>query len=299
VTDTRAESDADALPLFAVKDVPSALMRQTLLDRELVKAIDRPVIRLLPWLNVVALGGRSIIDGGAGALGPVVEELRGALAEHRLLLLTGPGVRARHILGVGLDLGLPTGVLAALAATEAEQNGHLVAALLAEQGVSYLPHTAVAHQLAVHLAASRAVVSNGYPPYGLYEFPPEHSKIPPHRTDSGAFLLADAYGARSTTYVKDVDGVFTSDPARSGGTGNSNSGNATSGNGGQPELIREITAAELLARNLPALPIDATVLKLMANAKHVQQIQIVNGRTPGNITKALRGEHVGTIIRTG
>ena len=291
MTDTRAESHADALPLFAVKDVPSALMRQTLLDRELVKAVDRPGIRLLPWLNVVALGGRSIVDGGAEALGPVVEELRGALADHRMLLLTGPGVRARHILGVGLDLGLPTGVLAALAATEAEQNGHLVAALLAEQGVSYLPHTAVAHQLAVHLAASRAVVSNGYPPYGLYEFPPEHGKIPPHRTDSGAFLLADAYGARSTTYVKDVDGVFTSDPAGSGGSGN--------GGSGRPELIREITAAELLARNLPTLPIDTTVLELMANAKHVEQIQIVNGRTPGNVTKALRGEHVGTIIRTG
>jgi len=45
------------------------------------------------------------------------------------------------VLGVGLDLGLPTCVLAALASTEAEQNGHLVAALLAEHGVSYLPHT--------------------------------------------------------------------------------------------------------------------------------------------------------------
>ncbi|MDT7560768.1 MAG: molybdenum storage protein [Pseudonocardiales bacterium] len=278
MTDTRSES----VPLFAVKDVPSALMRQTLLDRDLVRAIDRPVIRLLPWLNIVALGGHSIIDQGRDVLGPVVAELRGALADHRLLILTGPGVRARHILGVGLDLGLPTGVLAALAATEAEQNGHLVAALLAEQGVSYLPHTAVAHQLAVHLAASRAVVSNGYPPYGLYEFPPELGKIPPHRSDSGAFLLADAYGANSTTYVKDVDGVFTSDPA----------------GGGNPELIREITAADLLAKDLPTLPIDATVLKLMANAKNVKQIQIVNGRTPGNITKALRGEHVGTIIRT-
>jgi molybdenum storage protein len=278
VTDTRSES----VPLFAVKDVPSALMRQTLLDRDLVRAIDRPVIRLLPWLNIVALGGRSIIDQGRDALGPVVAELRGALADHRLLILTGPGVRARHILGVGLDLGLPTGVLAALAATEAKQNGHLVAALLAEQGVSYLPHTAVAHQLAVHLAASPAVVSNGYPPYGLYEFPPELGKIPPHRSDSGAFLLADAYGANSTTYVKDVDGVFTADPA----------------GGGNPELISEITAADLLAKDLPTLPIDATVLKLMANAKNVKQIQIVNGRTPGNITKALRGEHVGTIIRT-
>jgi molybdenum storage protein len=278
VTDTRSES----VPLFGVKDVPSALMRQTLLDRDLVRAIDRPVIRLLPWLNIVALGGHSIIDQGRDVLGPVVAELRDALADHRLLILTGPGVRARHLLGVGLDLGLPTGVLAALAATEAEQNGHLVAALLAEQGVSYLPHTAVAHQLAVHLAASRAVVSNGYPPYGLYEFPPELGKIPPHRSDSGAFLLADAYGANSTTYVKDVDGVFTADPA----------------GGGNPELISEITAADLLAKDLPTLPIDATVLKLMANAKNVKQIQIVNGRTPGNITKALRGEHVGTIIRT-
>jgi molybdenum storage protein len=34
----------------------------------------------------------------------------------------GPGVRARHILSVGLDLGLPTGALATLAAKSAAQN---------------------------------------------------------------------------------------------------------------------------------------------------------------------------------
>jgi molybdenum storage protein len=267
-----------------VKDVPSALMRQTLLDRELVRPIDRPVIRLLPWLDVVVLGGRSIIDRGRDVVGPVVEELRGALAEHRLLILTGPGIRARHILSVGLDLGLPTGVLAALVSTEAEQNGHLVAALLAAEGVSYLQHTTVAHQLAVHLAASRAVVSNGYPPYGIYEFPPELGRIPPHRTDSGAFLLADAYGAARTVYVKDVDGVFTGDPAAEGAT---------------PELIPRIGAAELLAMDLATLPVDVMVLKLMAHAKHVHEIQIVNGLTPGNIRRALAGEHVGTIIHAG
>jgi molybdenum storage protein len=37
----------------------------------------------------------------------------------------------------------------------------------------------------------------------------------------------------------------------------------------------------------------------MATAKHVKEIQVVNGHTPGNITKALDGEHVGTIIHTG
>jgi molybdenum storage protein len=278
MTDTLSPSESS----FAAKDVPSALMRQTLLDRELIRPLDRPVIPLLPWLNVVVLGGRSIMDKGRDVVLPVVDELRAALPEHRMLILTGPGIRGRHVLGVGLDLGLPTGVLAALISADAEQNGHLIAALLAEQGVSYLPHAAIAHQLAVHLTASRAVVSNGYPPYELYEFPPEVGKIPPHRTDTGAFLLADAYGAARIIYVKDVDGVCTTDPAE--------------GNGSPPELISRIGAAELMARNLGTLPIDSLVLEVMGHAKHQKEIQIVNGRTPGNITKSLRGEHVGTII---
>ena len=269
-------------PSFAAKDLPSALMRQTLLDRELVRPLDRPVIPLLPWLDVVVIGGRSIMDKGRDAVIPVVDELRAALPEHRMLILTGPGIRGRHALGVGLDLGLPTGVLAALVSADAEQNGHLVAALLAEQGVSYLSHATIAHQLAVHLAASRAAVSNGYPPYGIYEFPPEVGKIPPHRTDTGAFLLADAYGAARLIYVKDVDGVFTSDPAAT--------------NGSPAELIPRIGAGALLARKLDTLPVDGLVLELMAHAKHQKEIQIVNGLTPGNITKALQGEHVGTLV---
>jgi molybdenum storage protein len=273
----------DSDPLFASKDVPSALMRQTLLDRDLVKpATDLPVMRLLPWLKVVTIGGRSIMDRGAAAVVPVVDELRAAFGEHRMLIATGPGIRARHVFGVALDLGLPTGALAALASTEAEQNGHIVAALLAEQGVSYLPHTSVGHQLAAHLAASPAVVSNGFPPYEMFEFPPAVGKIPPHRTDTGAFLIADAYGAERAIYVKDVDGVFTADPATAAE--------------GEAELLPRVGAAELIAMDLPTLPIDRLVLELMANAKHQKEIQIVNGLVPGNVTKALAGEHVGTII---
>ena len=200
--------------LFAAKDVPSALMRQTLLDRDLVRPVtDRPIMRLLPWLNVVSIGGRSIMDRGRDAVMPVVDELRAAYADHRMLIATGPGIRARHVYGVALDLGLPTGALAALASTEAEQNGHIVAALLAEDGVSYLPHTSVGHQLAVHLAAAPAAVCNGYPPYELFELPPAVGRIPPHQADTGPFLIADAYGAARTVFVKDVDGVYTSDPA--------------------------------------------------------------------------------------
>jgi len=211
---------------------------------------------------------------------PVVDELRAALGEYKMLIATGAGIRARHVMGVALDLGLPTGALASLASTEAEQNGHIVAALLAEDGVSYLAHTSVSLQLAAHLAASPAAVSNGYPPYEMFEFPPAVGKIPPHRTDTGAFLIADAFGAERAIYVKDVDGVYTADPA----------------NGGDAEFLPRVGAGELLAMDLPTLPIDRLVLELMANARHQKEIQIVNGLTPGNITKALAGEHVGTIV---
>lgn len=265
----------------AAKDVPSLLMRQTLLDRELVRSAERPVIRLLPWLRVVKIGGTAIMDRGRDAVLPVVEELRDALREHRMLILTGAGIRARHVLGVGLDLGLPTGVLGRLAATEAEQNAHLVAALLAADGVSYLPHDTVAAQLATHLAASPAAVANGYPPYGVHEFPPAVGKIPPHRSDAGAFLLADAYGAAHLVYVTDVDGI--ADP-----------GCTTPG-----EVLPTVSAARLRDDPTLALPVDRIVLELLATAKHVTEVQLVNGLVPGNVAKALAGEHVGTVITAG
>lgn len=97
-------------------------------------------------------------------------------------------------------------------------------------------------------------------------------------------MLADAYGAARTIYVKDIDGIFTHDPA------------TTTKN--RPEIIPRVGAAELLAMNLDTLPIDTLLLQLMTRAKNVKEIQIINGRTPGNITKALHGEHVGTIIHT-
>ena len=54
---------------------------------------------------------------------PLVDELRTLLPEHRLLILTGAGIRARHVYSVVLDLGLPVGSLAPLTASEAGQNG--------------------------------------------------------------------------------------------------------------------------------------------------------------------------------
>ncbi|WP_296711533.1 molybdenum storage protein subunit alpha [Rhodoblastus sp.] len=266
-----------------IKHVASPLARQTLQDKDLTRPVaGRRPVRILPWLQVVKIGGRSIMDRGAEAILPVVEEIRKLLPEHRLLILTGAGVRARHLYGVGLDLGLPVGSLAPLAASEAGQNGHILASLLAPEGVSYIEHPTIASQLAIHLAAARAVVGSAFPPYHHHEFP--NSRIPTHRGDTGAFLLADALGAAGLTIVEDVDGVYDADP--------------NGPNGKQAKLIRETTSAELAGIE-GALPFDRALIEVMATARHIERVQIVNGLVPGRITAAMRGEHVGTIIHTG
>jgi molybdenum storage protein len=267
----------------SARHVASPLARQTLLDRELTSPVaDIQPARLLPWVQVVKIGGRSIMDRGATAILPLAEKLRNLLPEHRLLILTGAGIRARHLYSVGLDLGLLVGSFAPLAASEAGQNGHMLAALLAPEGVSYIEHPTIANQLAIHLTAARAVVGSAFPPYHHHEFP--ISRIPAHRADTGAFLVADALGAAGLTIVEDVDGVYDADPHASGGA--------------TPQLIRETSAADLAA-HAGTLPVDRTLLEVMATARQLAHVQIVNGLVPGRLTAALRGEHVGTIIRTG
>ena len=41
---------------------------------------------------------------------------------------------------------------------------------------------------------------------------------------------------------------------------------------------------------------ERAVLEMMENAEHQKSIQVINGLKPGNLTKALNGEEVGTII---
>jgi molybdenum storage protein len=265
-----------------IKHVASPLARQTLLDGDLTRPVagNRP-IKLLPWVQVIKIGGR-IMDRGHEAILPLVDELRSLLPEHRLLILTGAGIRARHLYSVGLDLGLPVGSLAPLAASEAGQNGHILASLLAPEGVSYIEHPTIASQLAIHLSAARAVVGSAFPPYHHHEFPT--SRVPLHRADTGAFLLADALGAAGLTIVEDVDGVYTADP--------NGADNKTA------ELLKDVSFAEL-AKLKATLPVDRALLEVMANARHIARVQVVNGLVPGRITAALRGQHVGTIINTG
>lgn len=263
--------------ISGAKHIASRLMAESLQSRAVLRGTDGPApLALLPQLNVVKIGGQSIMDRGADALLPVVNELGQLSTEHRLLITAGEGARARHAYHIASDLGLPTGMLSIMGDLISEQNALIITALMLQYGAVRVPTVLVP----IFLNGGLPVVRSGMPPFQWWEQPPRDGRIPEYRTDAGAFLTAEGFGCRSVIYIKDQDGLYDDDPATNP--------DAT--------FIPRIGARELLERGLPSLPIEPIVLEMMANARLVTQIQLINGLTPGTITRALRGEPVGTVI---
>ncbi|HSM52099.1 MAG TPA: uridylate kinase [Thermoanaerobaculia bacterium] len=265
--------------------VDSLLMRESLLDKDLVAATDEhgPLVRMLPEARVLKIGGRSIIDRGREALFPLAEALGEALGSRTLIIGTGGGVRSRHVFSIGLDLGLPTGVLAQLAIADALGNAHILGTLLAPHGVVAIPPEIFGHLLPFFVKGAPGVIFNGDPPYSIGEHPPPVGRIPPHRTDAGSYLTAECFGCKTFTLVKDVDGLYTADPKQDSSA----------------SFIREIGVAELRARRLPSLTFDEILLDLLERSRLMTRFQIINGLNPELLAPALDGEHVGTIVHAG
>lgn len=261
--------------------VESTLMRQSLVDKDVIAKTEGQVCSILPDVNVIQIGGRSIMDRGRSALLPLLDEIIANQSQHRMIIGVGAGVRSRHIFSVGLDLGLPTGALAALSAKDSAQNAYMVSCLLAQHGFVYLEAPFVVQLLPAMLAAARGAVFNGIPPYSLWEHPPRVGKLPPHGSDAGSYLVGEVFGARSVIFLKDVDGLYSADPRADANA----------------EFIPEIRAQELMDRKLTTLPIEPAVLELLTRAKLAKSVRIINGLVPGNLSRALAGESIGTLVR--
>ena len=184
------------------------------------------------------------MDHGQSAVLPLLDEIVANQDEHMQVIGVGPGVRARHILSVGLDLGMPTGALAVLAGKSSAQNAYMVSCLLASHGFVYLEAPFIVQLLPAMLAAARGAVFNGIPPYDLWEHPPAVGKIPPHGSDAG--VVSGRRGVRRALGDL-VEGCRWRLHRRSE-------------NRSECRIHPEISAAELIARRLPTLPIEPVVL---------------------------------------
>ncbi|MFZ4856895.1 MAG: uridylate kinase [Desulfuromonadaceae bacterium] len=262
-------------------EVNNKFQGETLVRKGLMRQKhDTPTLRLVPDLNVVKIGGHGAIDYGREVVMPLMEEIGELSKQYKMLVVTGGGVRVRHILDIGIDLGMPTGVLAELAGKISEQNAVIVTLLLSKWGGSRIK-TGDLLDLPTLLHLGLLPVVHGTPPYGLFEHPPAMGLIPPHRTDTGALLMADVLGAKSCILVKNVDGLFTEDPHV-----NPNA-----------ELIEEITADDLIKLDMEDMVLERKMLHLLRDTVNVKEIRIVNGHKRGNIERAIRGEKIGTVIR--
>jgi len=260
--------------------IETALMAESLMDKKLLEGteIDK-VFRVLPELNVIKLGGQSIIDRGSKVVLPLLEEIVAARGKHAMLVVTGGGTRSRHAYAIALDLGMPTGVLAKLGESISEQNALMVSLLLAPHGGVKIGHDEVV-QLPAYLALGIIPVMHAMPPYGLWEEPAEKGRIPPHRTDAGAFLTAEVLGAKRCILVKDERGLYSADPKKEPGA----------------KFIPEIEVNELIAMDLSDLAVERSMLTALARAQNVHEVLLVNGRESGNLSRALEGENPGTRI---
>lgn len=250
--------------------------------KALEKTLEFDIVPRIPDLNVVKFGGQSIIDRGRGVVFPLIDELKRAREIYsKIILCAGGGTRARHAFGIALDVGAGAGLIGALGIFVPRQNARMLQWLLADIGGIFIESNELDFekiQLYTKIGCIPVVV--GMPPHSYWEKPRAEGRIPANRTDSGTYLIAEFFGARTCIFVKDEEGLYTADPKKDKNA----------------KFISRIGAQELLDMNLKDLPVEHIVLKNMINAKSCKEIRIINGLVPGNLMKALNKEDVGTVI---
>jgi len=97
----------------------------------------------------------------------------------------------------------------------------------------------------------------------------------------GVFLIGEVYGCKQLIYVKDEDGLYTANPKTNPDA--TLIPRAHRGRGGGDESARRRRGA-------------ARAGACSSSARYIRSIQVINGLTPGNLRRAVEGEHVGNII---
>lgn len=262
--------------------IESSLMRESLVDRRVIAKTDSDgEFSIMPDVVLIGIGGQSIFDRGKAAVMPLVDELKTIRSsrKHKMVLGVGGGTRVRHTVSVALDLGIPTGGVAQLVGAMEEANAVFLNALLAKHG-SIVMQREHFWELPLYLESGMLPIVISIPPYHFWEPPPEDGPLPTHGSDFGLFIHAEVLGMKRIIFVKDEDGLYDKDPKKHE----------------DAKHIPRTTLGELTANMPSELVIDRQLFTCWERARHVEQVQIVSGLVPGQLTKALAGEPVGTVI---
>lgn len=263
--------------------IQSRLMRESLQDRSVLSKTDSERdLQIFPDASLVSIGGQSIFDRGKDAILPLVAEIAEVKKRHKIVIGVGGGTRVRHTVSIAMDLGLPTGGIAQLVGAMEELNAILLNALLAPHGSMPMQRDHF-WDLPLYFDAGITPIAISVPPFHFWEPPPLEGAVPMHGSDFGLFQLAEVLGMKQVIYVKDEDGLYNKDPKKHA----------------DAKKYDKVTLEELIAHPPQENILDEEMYRTWAEAKNLKRVVIVNGLVPGQLTKALDGEDVGTVITKG
>jgi len=261
--------------------VLSELKQESLVSEKLLRSTGSPRVRsMVPGVIMVAIGGKSIMDGRPEVIHSIVEQIIALRAAGVPLIVgVGGGERARHTFAVGADLGIPSAGLARISGGAEEQNRDILQFLLAPHGgVTFIKDHF--QDLQLFLREGMIPICIGQPPYHFWEPPPEEGNLPDNGPDVGLLMMAEVIGAERVVYVKDVDGIYDRDPKSHA----------------DAELVSQATAVDLLDRNYETLPLEREMLRTLPRMLSVASVNVINGHVPGRLHDAVMG--VGTAMST-
>ncbi len=220
---------------------------------------------------VVKLGGGLFKrDPDVGALRTMGKTLSGFVGEgNQLVAVAGGGQNARVYIDVARKLGADESTCDLLGIDVTRANAELVRLALGGVAVTRIP--TLISEISQYAAVGKAVVLGGIQPG--------------QSTNAVAALAAEITRADFLVNATDVSGVYTADPKKDP----------------KAKLLRSVSAEKLLSWALAGDVyagkyelLDPVALKIMQRARI--PTRFVSLEDPSNITSALRGRDIGTLV---
>lgn len=222
---------------------------------------------------VIKLGGFAFPDESGK---PLVEEyvklLKELVGECHIVVVTGGGRVARTYIKAARDLDVPESLCDQIGILASRLNARLLVYGLGEYAFPEIP---VNIDELKHYFASGKIVAMG----GL---------TPGHSTNAVAAIAAETVGADLFVNATDVEGVYTSDPGKDKAAKKLDEVTVTQLTGILSKVGISAGAYDLM---------DPLALRIIDRSK-IPTV-ILDGRTPTNVTRALREEKIGTRVVHG
>jgi uridylate kinase len=198
-----------------------------------------------------------------------VKILKELADEFRLVVVTGGGEIARTYIATARELRVPESLCDQLGILVSRLNARLLVDGLGEHAFPEVPTTIDELK---HYYSSGKIVAMG----GL---------TPGHSTNAVAALAAETIKADRFVNATDVDGVYTADPIKDPSAKRLDKVSLS-------QLMQILSKNEAMAGSYELM--DHLALRIIQRSK-IPTV-ILNGRSPSNVVKALRGGEIGTKI---